>query len=118
MYGENIEIKDILMKAKQIKPACLILGSHHFVQMSEIDFESTGLAKTDLASILWVTPVGASVPPVTSNNIKKLFKNMAVSKFVIFVKIIIIFLKHKTDISKRTLNYISISDVIERVWLK
>ena len=84
MFGERIEIIDILKRTRQIKPACLILGSHHFVQMSEIDLESTALTRTDLASVLWITPVGASVPTITSNNIKKLFPNMAVSKYAIF----------------------------------
>ena len=78
MSGEGATITKILEVAKEVKPACMILGSHQFVQMSNIDFESTGLKKNDLESVLWITPVGASVPPITSRNIKKIFPNMAV----------------------------------------
>ena len=66
-------------QVRKVKPASLILGSHHFVQMSEVDLESIGLKRSDLCSVQWVTPVGASVPPITSTNLKKLFPNMAVS---------------------------------------
>ena len=82
MFGDNIEVKDILNQVKKNKPASLILGSHHFVQMSGTNFESTGMTKTDLESVLWVTPVGASVPPITSKNLKMLFRNMAVSSLI------------------------------------
>ena len=78
MSGEGDTITKILEVTKEVKPACMILGSHQFVQISSMEFESTGLQKTDLASVLWITPVGASVPPITSRNIKKMFPNMAV----------------------------------------
>jgi hypothetical protein len=78
LAGEGATVTKVLEVTKEVKPACIILGSHQFVQMSGIDFESTGLKKNDLGSILWITPVGASVPPITSRNIKKLFPNMAV----------------------------------------
>ena len=65
-------------QVRKFKPASLILGSHHFVQMSEVDLKSTGLKRKDLSSVQWVAPVGASVPPIASTNIKKLFPNMAV----------------------------------------
>ena len=56
----------------------MVVGTHHFVQMSEMDFEATGMERKDLASVLWITPVGASVPQITSQNLKKIFPNMAV----------------------------------------
>ena len=72
---------------KQTKPLCVVVGTHHFVQMSEIDFESTGLDKKDLASVMWITPVGASVPQITSQNLKKIFPNMVVIQMILNSKI-------------------------------
>ena len=84
MSGEDLETMDILNQVKKLKPKGLILGTHHFVHMSEVAFDETGLVRHDLGSVLWITPVGASVPPVSAKNIKKLFRNMAVCKHYSF----------------------------------
>ena len=65
---------------KKTKPTAIILGTHHFVQMSELDFVQTGLRKKDLSSVFWISPVGASVPAICTENLKKMFPNLKVSK--------------------------------------
>ena len=55
MFGENIEVKDILNQVKKNKPASLILGSHHFVQMSGTNIESTGITKNDLENFAGIS---------------------------------------------------------------
>ena len=79
MVGKGFTIQRLMENAKEAKPACLVIGTHHFVQMSEIDFKLTGLNKKDLLSVLWITPAGASVPPIATENLKKIFPNMKVS---------------------------------------
>ena len=87
MVGDGVTITKILETVKEVKPLGMNLGTHQFVQMSEIDFRSTALYKEDLSTILWITPVGASVPPITSTNIKNIFPNMVVIiMFLLFVK--------------------------------
>ena len=78
MAGNDVTITRILETVKEVKPLGMTLGTHQFVQMSEIDFESIGLSKNDLAAVFWITPVGASVPPITSYNIKNIFPNLVV----------------------------------------
>ena len=79
MVGEGFSIVKLLQMATEVKPLCIVVGTHHFVQMSELDFQSEGINKKDIASVLWITPVGATVPPITSINLRKKFPNMAVS---------------------------------------
>ena len=79
MVGEGFSIVKLLQMAIEVKPLCIVVGTHHFVQMSELDFQSEGINKKDISSVLWITPVGATVPPITSINLRKKFPNMAVS---------------------------------------
>ena len=105
MVGEGFSIVKLLQVATEVKPLCIVVGTHHFVQMSELDFQSEGINKKDIASVLWITPVGATVPPITSINLRKKFPNMAVS----------LLLFHKTDketISPSYLDTISNFDFI------
>ena len=48
--------------------------------MSEIDFNLTGLDKTDLSSVLCTYPVGASVPPISFQKLQNIFPNLKVRK--------------------------------------
>ena len=82
MVGNGFTIQRLLEAVKEVKPLCLVTGTHHFVQMSEIDFKLTGLKRQDLSSVLWITPVGASVPTITAENLKKIFPNMKVSLII------------------------------------
>ena len=112
MVGEGFSIVKLLQMATEVKPLCIVVGTHHFVQMSELDFQSEGINKNDIASVLWITPVGATVPPITSINLRKKFPNMAVS----------LLSNHKTD---KYHSYIRISfliltsflsDIHKRLW--
>ena len=102
MVGEGFSIVKLLQMAMEVKPLCIVVGTHHFVQMSELDFQSEGINKKDIASVLWITPVGATVPPITSINLRKKFPNMAVCLLP----------NHKTDCEISYLDTISNFDCI------
>ena len=102
MVGEGFSIVKLLQMATEVKPLCIVVGTHHFVQMSELDFQSEGINKKDIASVLWITPVGATVPPITSINLRKKFPNMAVS----------LLSNNKTDIDMSYFDAISNVDCI------
>ncbi len=65
---------------KEAKPRALVLGTHHFVALSELDLSQTDIRKKDLSSVFWISPVGASVPAICKKNIRKVFPNLKVSK--------------------------------------
>ena len=96
MVGEGFSIVKLLQMATEVKPLCIVVGTHHFVQMSELDFQSEGINKKDIASVLWITPVGATVPPITSINLRKKFPNMAVC----------LLRNHKTDCESQRMTFI------------
>ena len=106
MVGEGFSIVRLLQMATEVKPLCVVVGTHHFVQMSELDFQSEGINKKDIASVLWITPVGATVPPITSINLRKKFPNMAVSPIKKIIKWIIYTLFSYLD-TISNLDYIS-----------
>ena len=79
LVGKGFTIQKFLEEIKVAKPISLTIGTHHFVQMSEIDLNLTGLDKTDLSSVLWIMPVGASVPPISFQKLQNIFPNLKVS---------------------------------------
>ena len=48
---------------REHRPTALIVGSHHYVQLSEIDLKAVGIRSGDLKSVKAITPSGAAVPP-------------------------------------------------------
>ena len=64
---------------KEEQPVAVILGTHHYVQMSEANIEDfSGINKNDLNSVFFFCPVGASVPTICGQKLKKMFPNMKV----------------------------------------
>ena len=78
MNSETFSIKKLFQMVKEERPMVLILGTHHYVQMSETNVEDVGIRSNDLDSVLLFSPVGASVPIVCGKQLKKMFCNMKV----------------------------------------
>ena len=78
MNGTGFSLQKLLEAIKHEKPTTLIIGSHHYVQMSEMDFSLTGLDKQDLSSVVVVTPVGTSVPEISFAKLQNVFPNLKV----------------------------------------
>ena len=82
MNGTGFSLQKLLEAIKDEKPVSLIIGSHHYVQMSEMDFSLTGLDKQDLSSVFVVTPVGTSVPEISFTKLQNIFPNLKVISYV------------------------------------
>ena len=82
MSGAGFTLQKLLKAVKNEKPKSLTIGSHHFVQMSEMDLASTGLEKQDLQSVLWVMPVGSSAPSISFIKLQNLFPNLKVKNLI------------------------------------
>ena len=64
---------------KKERPIAIILGTHHYVQMSEVNMEDfSDIKKNDLESVLFFAPVGASVPIICMRKLMTMFPNMKV----------------------------------------
>ena len=74
----SFSIKKLFRAVKEERPMVLILGTHHYVQISETNLEGIGIKKKDLDSVLIFSPVGASVPIFCGHQLKKMFCNMKV----------------------------------------
>ena len=102
MYGAGFTLQKLLEAVKIEKPKSLTLGSHHYVQMSEMDVSTTGMDKQDLSSVFWITPVGTSVPSISFSKLQNMFPNLKVKLRDIFTicehLIIFAFLKNRLDV--------------------
>ena len=78
MNGPGFTIQKLLEAAKKEKPMALTIGSHHYVQIAEMDFSLTGLERQDLSSVFWVMPVGTSVPEGLFTKLQSVFPNLIV----------------------------------------
>ena len=65
---------EALIKAvKACRPSFLVLGSHHYVQLSEFDLSSTKVSSSDLNSVVLITANGSAVPPICKHKLRKIF---------------------------------------------
>ena len=71
-------MRKIFQAIKQEKPTVAVLGTHHYVQMAGTNLEEVGVSKSDLESIIFFCPVGASVPEICGQKLKCSFPNMKV----------------------------------------
>ena len=82
MNGPEFSLQKLLEAIKNEKPKALIIGSHHYVQMSEMDFSLTGLDTRDMSSILSAMPVGTNVPDICFEKLQKIFPNLKVFELI------------------------------------
>ena len=87
MNGPEFTIQKLLEATKKEQPKSLVIGSHHYVQIAEMDLNTTGVQSQDLSSVFWVMPVGTSVPEGLFAKIQKKYPNMVVScAYTLFLK--------------------------------
>jgi len=72
MFGKEFSLSFLMETIKEVKPQTVILGTHHYLQLSE----STLLQQTDpkdLESVKLMIPVGAAAPSCCQPKIQKVF---------------------------------------------
>ena len=79
MNGPEFTIQKLLEVTKIEQPKSLVIGSHHYVQIAEMDLNITGLRKQDLSSVFSIMPVGTSVPEGLFQKLQSKFPNLIVS---------------------------------------
>ena len=84
MNSDTFSIKKVFHMVKEERPIVLILETHHYVQMSETSLEEVGVKESDLDSALILCPVGANVPIICRQQLKKVFRNMKVHCYIKF----------------------------------
>ena len=93
MNGPGFSIQKLLETAKREKPMSLIIGSHQYTQIAEMNFTHTGLQRQDLSSVFWVMPVGTSVPEGLFAKLQSVFPNLIVRFLIIilirFVRVVV-----------------------------
>jgi len=72
--GEGFTLEKLLQVIKQHRPSVLLAGSHHYVQLSEMDLSAaTNLKPSDLNSIKAIVPLGAAVPKTCKDKLRRIF---------------------------------------------
>ena len=77
MFGKQFTLDILLNAIKKAKPGVLMLGAHHYVQLSEHDFHASGEISTDdLLSVTKIFPAGSAVPAICEQKLKEKFPNL------------------------------------------
>ena len=58
---------------KETKPSMVLLGSHHYVQLSEFNIDKSQVFPHELKSVKGIVPLGAAVPSSCRDNLRKIF---------------------------------------------
>ena len=64
VLGQGFSLKVLLENVKDHRPSSMVVGSHHYVQLSEFDLSTTKITCADLRSVKSITPSGAAVPSI------------------------------------------------------
>lgn len=62
MYGPNFQLEHLLNTIITAKPKSITVGTHHYVQLAESELLANANPE-DLASLEYIAPAGAAVPP-------------------------------------------------------
>ena len=73
LHGKGLTLVALLEAVKRCRPSFLILGSHHYVQLSEFDLSSTKVSSNDLNSVKAIVANGSAVPPICKHKLRKIF---------------------------------------------
>ncbi len=96
VYGPTFTLEKYLHTVMAEKPNCIVMGAHHFVQLSESDL----LANTDsekLSSVKLIMPTGSAVPTASCEKLLSKFKNCMVVYYYLKLCLILhltLFLEH------------------------
>ena len=73
LHGKGFTLESLLEYVKRYRPSFLILGSHHYVQLSEYDLAFSKMSPSDLNSVKLITASGSAVPPICKHKLRKNF---------------------------------------------
>ena len=77
MFGQGFSLSLLIETIKEVQPQTVILGTHHYLQLSE----SALLQQTDpknVESVKLMIPVGAAAPSCCQPKIQKVFTSCKV----------------------------------------
>ena len=77
LFGEGLTLEVLLGRIKEFRPAVIIVGTHHYVQLSEFDLKTTDYKLSDFNSVRVIVPSGAAVPAICSTKLRKIFRMSA-----------------------------------------
>ena len=77
MYGghSDFSLGRLLSVAKNTRPDAIIMGSHHYVQLSEFDIQKEFLEPGDFNSVKFVAASGAAVSGSCKEKLQKIFRH-------------------------------------------
>ena len=75
MFGKDFNLDILLNAIKTARPDTVILGAHHYVQLSEYDVSKT-VTMQDLDSVSKIFPAGSAVPSICEANLKRKFPSL------------------------------------------
>ena len=64
VLGQGFSLRVLLENVKDHRPSSMVVGSHHYVQLSEFELSTTKITCADLRSVKSITPSGAAVPSI------------------------------------------------------
>lgn len=77
MFGKEFTLEVLLKAIKKAKPEVLMLGAHHYVQLSEYEcFDSGQITPADLSTVTRIFPAGSAVPAICEERLKQKFPNL------------------------------------------
>ena len=71
--GENFTLEKALSCIRDTRPGVLLLGTHHYVQLSEYDISRSKISSQELKSVKSIVPLGAAVPSSCREGLTKMF---------------------------------------------
>ena len=72
-FEKDMSLAKLLHIIKEYRPSYMIIGSHFYVQLSEIDLTTVGVTPSDLRSVKVICPSGAAVPRTCAAKLRKRF---------------------------------------------
>lgn len=77
MFGNDFHLEVLLKAIKVAQPEALMLGAHHYVQLSEYNVLDI-VSADDVACVTKIFPAGSAVPGICHANLKKKFENLEI----------------------------------------
>ena len=75
MFGKEFTLNILLDTIREVKPATVALGAHHYVQMAESDILQQ-IDPEDLDSVKLLFPAGSAVPSSCEIAIRQKFRSL------------------------------------------
>ena len=74
VHGNGFTLEALLESVKRYRPSFMILGTHHYGQLSEFDLTATKVSSSDLNSVKQIAAIGSAVPSICKHKLRKIFQ--------------------------------------------